>query len=79
MNKVILAYSGGLDTSVAVAWLREQYDVEVVTLTVDVGGRPAEIVAEIVRQLEERQGRACGHKSTSGAAATSDASKGELP
>ena len=38
MKKVILAYSGGLDTSVAVAWLREQYDVEVVTLTVDVGG-----------------------------------------
>ena len=38
MNKVVLAYSGGLDTSVAVAWLREQYDAEVVTLTVDVGG-----------------------------------------
>ncbi|HUR16668.1 MAG TPA: argininosuccinate synthase, partial [Candidatus Limnocylindrales bacterium] len=30
--------SGGLDTSVAVAWLREQFDVEVVTLTVDLGG-----------------------------------------
>jgi argininosuccinate synthase len=38
MNKVVLAYSGGLDTSVAVAWLREQFDVEVVTLTVDLGG-----------------------------------------
>ena len=38
MKKVVLAYSGGLDTSVAVAWLREQFDVEVVTLTVDVGG-----------------------------------------
>jgi argininosuccinate synthase len=37
-NKVVLAYSGGLDTSVAVAWLREQHDAEVVTLTVDVGG-----------------------------------------
>ncbi|MFL5684313.1 MAG: argininosuccinate synthase domain-containing protein, partial [Chloroflexota bacterium] len=35
MNKVVLAYSGGLDTSVAVAWLREQFNVEVVTLTVD--------------------------------------------
>ena len=31
MKKVVLAYSGGLDTSVAVAWLREQYDCEVVT------------------------------------------------
>ena len=38
MKKVVLAYSGGLDTSVAVAWLREKYDAEVVTLTVDVGG-----------------------------------------
>jgi argininosuccinate synthase len=38
MQKVVLAYSGGLDTSVAVAWLREQYDCEVVTLTVDLGG-----------------------------------------
>jgi argininosuccinate synthase len=38
MKKVVLAYSGGLDTSVAVAWLREQHDVEVVTLTVDLGG-----------------------------------------
>ena len=34
----MLAYSGGLDTSVAVAWLREQYHVDVVALTVDVGG-----------------------------------------
>ena len=38
MKKVVLAYSGGLDTSVAVAWLKEQYGAEVVTLTVDVGG-----------------------------------------
>jgi argininosuccinate synthase len=38
MNKVVLAYSGGLDTSVAVAWLREQHGAEVVTLTVDLGG-----------------------------------------
>jgi argininosuccinate synthase len=35
---VVLAYSGGLDTSVAVPWLREQHGYEVVTLTVDVGG-----------------------------------------
>ncbi len=38
MNKVVLAYSGGLDTSVAVAWLKERYGVDVVTLTVDLGG-----------------------------------------
>ncbi|HET8587567.1 MAG TPA: argininosuccinate synthase domain-containing protein, partial [Candidatus Limnocylindria bacterium] len=35
---IVLAYSGGLDTSVAVPWLREQHGYEVVTLTVDVGG-----------------------------------------
>ena len=38
MKKVVLAYSGGLDTSVAVAWLQEQFGADVVTLTVDVGG-----------------------------------------
>jgi len=38
---VVLAYSGGLDTSVAVPWLRETRGCEVVTLTVDVGGGAA--------------------------------------
>jgi gluconokinase len=37
-------------------------------ITVDVGGRPSEIVSEIVRQLEERQGSGRGHKSSSGEA-----------
>ncbi|MDP2871746.1 MAG: argininosuccinate synthase [Bacillota bacterium] len=37
MPKVVLAYSGGLDTSVAVKWLEEKYGYEVITLTVDVG------------------------------------------
>jgi len=36
-NKVVLAYSGGLDTSVAIKWIKEKYDLRVVTLTVDVG------------------------------------------
>jgi argininosuccinate synthase len=38
VKKVVLAYSGGLDTSVAVAWLAETTGAEVVTLSVDVGG-----------------------------------------
>ena len=38
MQKIVLAYSGGLDTSVAVRWLMEQYDAEVATLTLDLGG-----------------------------------------
>jgi len=37
LMKVILAYSGGLDTSVAIKWLEEKYSAKVVTLTVDVG------------------------------------------
>ncbi len=36
-KKIALAYSGGLDTSVAVRWLQEQYDAEVVTVTIDLG------------------------------------------
>ncbi len=37
VNKVVLAYSGGLDTSVILRWLRDAYDCEVVTFTADVG------------------------------------------
>ncbi len=37
-QKIVLAYSGGLDTSVAIRWLAQRYDAEVVTLTVDLGG-----------------------------------------
>ncbi|MFB3098080.1 MAG: argininosuccinate synthase, partial [Dehalococcoidia bacterium] len=36
-DKIVLAYSGGLDTSVAVPWLQENYDAEVITLTIDLG------------------------------------------
>ena len=36
-EKLVLAYSGGLDTSVAVRWLRQEQGYEVVALTVDVG------------------------------------------
>jgi argininosuccinate synthase len=39
-DKVVLAYSGGLDTSVAIRWLEEKYNLKVITLTVDVGGVP---------------------------------------
>lgn len=39
-EKVVLAYSGGLDTSVAIRWLKEKYDAEIITFTVDVGNVP---------------------------------------
>ena len=37
INKVVLAYSGGLDTSVIAKWLEDTYDCEVVTFTADLG------------------------------------------
>ena len=37
MNKIILAYSGGLDTTVILKWLQENYDAEVITYTADLG------------------------------------------
>ncbi|HYY91908.1 MAG TPA: argininosuccinate synthase domain-containing protein, partial [Candidatus Dormibacteraeota bacterium] len=36
-EKIVLAYSGGLDTSVAIRWLKETKNLDVVTLTVDLG------------------------------------------
>lgn len=48
-EKVVLAYSGGLDTSVAVRWLKEERGCEVIALTVDVG---------MQRGREEAQSRA---------------------
>ena len=37
IKKVVLAYSGGLDTSVILAWLRDTYNCEVITFTADLG------------------------------------------
>jgi len=37
VDKVVLAYSGGLDTSIILKWLQEEYDCEVVTFTADIG------------------------------------------
>ena len=37
MERIVLAYSGGLDTSVAVKWLADKYDAEIVTVTIDLG------------------------------------------
>jgi argininosuccinate synthase len=48
-EKVVLAYSGGLDTSVAVRWLKEEGGYKVIALTVDVG---------MQRAREEAQSRA---------------------
>jgi len=47
MTRIVLAYSGGLDTSVAIPWLAEQYGAEVVAVTLDLGqGRELEDIRE---------------------------------
>ncbi|XPV77484.1 MAG: argininosuccinate synthase [Desulfovibrio sp.] len=37
VDKVVLAYSGGLDTSIILKWIKKEYDCEVITLTADLG------------------------------------------
>ena len=45
-NKVVLAYSGGLDTSVILKWLQDTYQCEVATFTADIGGgQPGDLEA----------------------------------
>ncbi len=52
VKKVVLAYSGGLDTSVILRWLQDQYNAEVVTFTADIGQgeevEPARAKAELL-------------------------------
>ena len=46
-QRVVLAYSGGLDTSVAIPWIKEHYDAEVITVTAELGqGRDLEEVRQ---------------------------------
>ena len=67
VKKVVLAYSGGLDTSVIVKWLQETYNCEVVTFTADIGqgeeggtrGDTCESDPQ-ARQSEEGEGRGAG-------------------
>ena len=53
VSKVVLAYSGGLDTSVILAWLKDTYDCEIVTFTADIG-QGEEV--EIARAKAEKMG-----------------------
>ena len=48
MRKIVLAYSGGLDTSVMLKWLQQKYNAEIITVTLDVGQR------ENLRAIEKK-------------------------
>ena len=56
VRRVVLAYSGGLDTSIILKWLQEQYRCEVVTFTADIGQGDAEL--EPARRKAETMGAA---------------------
>ena len=47
-ERIVLAYSGGLDTSVAIGWITEQTGAEVIALAVDVGQGGEDL--EVIRQ-----------------------------
>src|SRR3954470_10738323 len=55
VNRVLLLYSGGLDTSVMLKWIQDEYEAEVVTLTVNLGqpGEDYEVVEGKARRLGE--------------------------
>jgi len=56
VNKVVLAYSGGLDTSIILKWLQETYGCEVVTYTADIGqGEEVEPARRKAEQLGIRE------------------------
>ncbi len=48
-EKVVLAYSGGLDTSVAIRWLQESKGLDVVALTLDLGQDEADLDAILAK------------------------------
>src|SRR4051812_33433054 len=53
VNRVLLLYSGGLDTSVMLKWIQDEYEAEVVTLTVNLGqpGEDYEVIEGKARQI----------------------------
>ncbi len=52
MSTVVLAYSGGLDTSVAIRWIKEQYNLDVITVTINVGNeRDLSAIAKRAEQI----------------------------
>ena len=56
IEKVVLAYSGGLDTSIILKWLQDTYDCEVVTFTADLGqGENLEPAREKARMLDIKE------------------------
>ena len=67
-KKIVLAYSGGLDTSIILKWLQENYDAEVICYTADVGqeidrkkiiNNAKKFGVKNIRSEERRVGKEC--------------------
>ena len=61
-NKIVLAYSGGLDTSVAVPWLKEKYGADVITLTIDLGMVDLEAIRQRALAVGACESPDCGRQ-----------------
>ena len=54
MKKIVLAYSGGLDTSIILKWLQENYKAEVITYTSDIGQKMnKQIIGDDVKKCQK--------------------------
>ena len=58
-EKVVLAYSGGLDTTIIIPWLKENYDYDVIAVAVDVG-QGEEL--EPLHEKAKKSGKALYHR-----------------
>ncbi|MCL2869754.1 argininosuccinate synthase [Candidatus Saccharibacteria bacterium] len=58
INKIVLAYSGGLDTSVCVAWLKEKYNCQVITFSANVGQGDEELAGVKQKALKSGASKA---------------------
>ena len=59
-ERVVLAYSGGLDTSVAIGWIAEQTGAEVIAVAVDVGQGGEDLEVDPAARAGLRRGRGRG-------------------
>ena len=73
VNRVLLLYSGGLDTSVMLKWIQDEYDAEVVALTINLGqpGEDYDVVKGKAQQLGAIDGRASSTRARSSRATSS--------
>ena len=73
VNKVVLAYSGGLDTSVNLRWIKEKYGAEIIAYTTDLGqgeelsGLEEKAIAINGQEIPIRADTICLHSDTPGA------------